>query len=74
MPFQRILKGGNTVSILYKGDYENIGEAYKRIFQYCNEKNFEIIQPTREIYLKGPGVIFKRNPKNYLTEIQFLLK
>lgn len=26
--------------------------------------------PTREIYVKGPGLIFKGNPKNYLTEIQ----
>ena len=24
----------------------------------------------REVYLKGPGMIFKGNPKNYLTEIQ----
>jgi len=26
--------------------------------------------PTREVYLKGPGMIFKGNPRNYLTEIQ----
>jgi hypothetical protein len=26
--------------------------------------------PTREVYLKGPGMIFKGNPKRYLTEIQ----
>jgi DNA-binding transcriptional MerR regulator len=70
----RILKGGKAVSIFYKGSYESLGEAYKRIFQYCNDKKFDIIQPTREIYLKGPGFIFKRNPRNYLTEIQFLIK
>ena len=26
--------------------------------------------PTREVYVKGPGLIFKGNPKNHLTEIQ----
>jgi hypothetical protein len=30
--------------------------------------------PTREVYLKGPGMIFKGNPKNYLTEIQIQVK
>lgn len=30
--------------------------------------------PTREVYLKGPGMIFKGNPKNYLTEIQMLIE
>ncbi len=32
-----------------------------------------ITLPTREVYLKGPGIIFKGNPKNYLTEIQLPL-
>jgi hypothetical protein len=33
-----------------------------------------VIRPTREIYYKGPGMIFRGNPKNYLTEIQMLIK
>jgi effector-binding domain-containing protein len=32
------------------------------------------VTPSREIYLKGPGMIFKGNPKNYLTEIQIFLE
>jgi hypothetical protein len=32
------------------------------------------MQPTREIYLKGPGMIFKGNPENYLTEIQIMIE
>jgi len=27
------------------------------------------IEPRREIYIKGPGMIFKGNPQNYITEI-----
>jgi len=30
--------------------------------------------PTRELYVKGPGMIFKGNPKKYLTEIQILIR
>lgn len=33
----------------------------------------EIACPTREVYIKGPGMIFKGNPKRYLTEIQILV-
>jgi hypothetical protein len=29
--------------------------------------------PSRELYLKGPGLIFAGNPKKYLTEIQMLM-
>ena len=34
----------------------------------------EVVLPTREVYLKGPGMIFKGNPRNFLTEIQMLIK
>lgn len=37
-----------------------------------NELNLTL--PTREVYVKGPGMIFKGNPKNYLTEIQLPFK
>jgi hypothetical protein len=29
-----------------------------------------ILMPTREVYLQGPGMLFKGNPARYLTEIQ----
>jgi hypothetical protein len=28
----------------------------------------------REVYVKGPGLIFKGNPKDYLTEIRLPFK
>ncbi|MBI4580800.1 MAG: hypothetical protein HY718_13920 [Planctomycetes bacterium] len=31
---------------------------------------YAIVMPTREVYIKGPGMIFNGNPRNYLTEIQ----
>ena len=30
--------------------------------------------PTREACVKGPGLILKGNPKNYLTQMQLLFK
>jgi effector-binding domain-containing protein len=35
------------------------------------EKGYTVVSPTREVYLKGPGMIFKGNPRKYVTEIQF---
>lgn len=70
----RELPGGNCVSLIHKGSYEKLNESYHTIFKYIKEKAYEIVLPTREVYIKGPGMIFKGNPNNYLTEIQILIK
>ncbi len=68
------LKGGRCLSLIHKGPYDQLGRSYKKIFEYLNEKKLEILSPIRENYLKGPGMIFKGNPKNYLTEIQLMIR
>lgn len=70
----RELEGGRCVSLLHKGPYEELGRSYAKILEYAKAKGYEIVLPTREVYLKGPGMIFKGNPKNYLTEIQLVVK
>jgi DNA-binding transcriptional MerR regulator/effector-binding domain-containing protein len=70
----RELPGGRCVSLLCKGPYEQLGRSYAKILGYIKDKGYQVVMPTREIYLKGPGMIFKGNPKNYLTEIQMLVK
>jgi DNA-binding transcriptional MerR regulator/DNA gyrase inhibitor GyrI len=70
----RELKGGKCVSLIHKGPYEKLRNSYKKIFDYINEKGFKTETPSREVYKKGPGMIFKGNPKNYLTEIQIMIK
>lgn len=70
----RELAGGRCVSLLCKGPYEQLGRSYAKILGYIKDKGYEVVMPTREIYLKGPGMIFQGNPKNYLTEIQMLVK
>jgi DNA-binding transcriptional MerR regulator len=67
----RTLHGGRVVSIVHKGPYDQLGRSYERITAYLKQKAYMVAAPPREIYVKGPGMIFKGNPKNYLTEIQF---
>jgi DNA-binding transcriptional MerR regulator len=68
----RELKGGKALTIIHKGPYEAIGNTYKKIIDYMKKKQITSKAPSREVYLKGPGLIF-RNPKKYITEIQFLV-
>jgi len=70
----RELTGGRCVSLIHKGPYETLHESYRKVFGYINEKGYTSLVPSREIYLKGPGMIFKGNPNNYLTEIQVLIE
>lgn len=69
----RELEGGRCVALIHKGPYEELGRSYAKILSYIKQKGMEIKMPTREVYIKGPGMIFKGNPKNYLTEIQMLI-
>ena len=70
----RELKGGKCVSLIHKGPYETLKDSYCKLFGYLGEKRYKAVLPTREVYRKGPGLIFKGNPNNYLTEIQVLIE
>lgn len=70
----RVLKGGKAVTIIHKGPYDSIGLSYQKLFEYIGKNNYEAVIPTREVYIKGPGMIFKGNPEKYITEIQALVK
>ncbi|MGH4121251.1 MerR family transcriptional regulator [Clostridium sp.] len=63
-----------VVSTRHTGSYESINMAYKAIFDYAQENNINFLIPSREIYIKGPGMIFKGNPSNYITEIIIPIK
>lgn len=70
----RELPGGKCVSLVHQGPYEQLGRSYAEILRYINEQKDTMILPTREIYVKCPGMIFRGNPKNYVTEIQILIQ
>lgn len=67
------LPAGNCVSLVHQGPYDTLRTSYEQVFSYIADKGYTPQSPSREVYLKGPGIIFKGNPKNYLTEIQILV-
>ncbi|MCM2372249.1 GyrI-like domain-containing protein [Aporhodopirellula aestuarii] len=69
----RELAGGDCLSLMHLGPYEELGRSYEKILEHAKAKGVEIKMPTREIYHKGPGMIFRGNPKKYLTEIQMMV-
>ncbi|MEX2316538.1 MAG: MerR family transcriptional regulator [Pirellulales bacterium] len=66
----RELPAVQAVTLVHRGPYQELRRSYARAFQYMKEHGYDVASPTREVYLKGPGMIFRGNPKKYLTEIQ----
>ena len=67
------LPGGRCVALLHQGPYEELGRSYEKLFAHIKQHGFTPQLPSREIYIKGPGMILRGNPKKYLTEIQILI-
>jgi DNA-binding transcriptional MerR regulator/effector-binding domain-containing protein len=70
----RDLPGGRCVSLLHMGPYQELSRSYAKVLQYVKSHGYELEDPCREVYIKGPGMIFRGNPQKYLTEIQMLVK
>lgn len=70
----RTLPATRCITLIHQGPYRQLGRAYKAILSELHERGLTPDLPSRETYLKGPGMIFKGNPKNYLTEIQIPIK
>ena len=66
----RTLRGGRFLTLIHRGPYDQLGRSYAKIMNPVNEQKLSLTLPSREVYVKGPGMIFRGNPKNYLTEIQ----
>ncbi len=58
-----------AICTVHQGSYETLNMAYKTITDYARSKNLEMKTPTRERYIKGPGMIFRGNKQKYITEI-----
>jgi DNA-binding transcriptional MerR regulator/effector-binding domain-containing protein len=64
------LPAAHCIALMHHGPYEDLKGSYAKVLKYVNEHGYKIALPTREVYIKGPGMIFRGNPKNYVTEIQ----
>ncbi len=62
------------LSAIHAGGYDTIHATYDFLCQYVEENPIETYKPSREIYLKGPGMFFKGDQKNYRTEIIIPIK
>lgn len=65
----KVLPATKGVATIHVGPYDKIGNAYQAIHDYAKQKGLELDLPSREIYLKGPGMLFKGNPNKYRTEL-----
>ncbi len=63
-----------AVCVTHTGSYETLQQAYTAIDQYVVEHNLQLQPPFREVFIKGPGMLLKGNPSQYITEILFPLK
>jgi DNA-binding transcriptional MerR regulator len=66
----RELPAARCVTLIHPGPYQELSRSYALVFRYVKDHGYDVALPTREINLKGPGMIFRGNPKKYLTEIQ----
>lgn len=69
----RTLVGGRCISLIHEGSYQELDEAYKHIMEHVARNNLKVLLPTREIFIEGPGMLLKRDPKSYITELQFFI-
>jgi len=61
----------HCATLIHHGPYEELNRSYAKLMKHIKQGDKKIALPTREVYMKGPGMIFRGSPRNYLTEIQF---
>jgi hypothetical protein len=65
---------GDTAEIVHSGSYDSESQTVGKLMQYIKEKGYEISGPHEEVYLKGPGMFGKGDPKKYITLIRYQVK
>ncbi|AGF55829.1 effector-binding domain-containing protein [Clostridium saccharoperbutylacetonicum] len=63
-----------ALCVTHNGSYETMFQAYKEIDAYARQKGIKLSSEFREVFIKGPGMIFKGNPEKYITEIIFAIE
>lgn len=66
------LHGGVALSLLHTGPYDQLYNSYRKLMVEATRRGWSYQIPTREVYHKGPGMIFAGNPQKYVTEIQLV--
>lgn len=70
----RLLPDINAITTIHRGDYKTMHLAYKALVTYAHDNGLQCEVSIREIYEKGPGMIFKGNPNKYITKVILPIK
>ena len=65
---------GEVAEILYVGPYSEEKATIEKLIGFIHSNGYEIAGAHEEEYLKGPGMFFKGNPKDYYTVIRYPVK
>lgn len=61
-----------VASVTFSGSYDKMGDVTKSALLWIELNNYELIQPTFNIYYVSP--VQDENPKNWVTESCFIIK
>ncbi|MCP4164849.1 MAG: MerR family transcriptional regulator [Chloroflexi bacterium] len=65
----RELPAATVVSMIHKGPYTSLVEAYGALMAWIANSSYRICGPNREIYIRNPSEDI--DPSDYVTELQF---
>ncbi|MCY3556442.1 MAG: hypothetical protein OXH56_14100 [Gemmatimonadetes bacterium] len=65
---------GEVVELLYIGPYEEETPSIERLRNFAAERGYTFAGPHEEEYLKGPGMIFRGNPEEYVTILRYVVR
>ena len=65
---------GDVAEILHIGPYGEETPTIEKLHEFIRQHGYEIIGPHEEEYVKGPGMFFKGDPKNYYTIIRYRIR
>ena len=66
----KVLPSQRVAQVVHQGGYDRIGEAYQRVFDFLRAEGATATTPSREVYMKGPGMILPRSPRKFVTLVQ----
>ncbi len=67
----RTLPGATIASTIHHGGYDTIGQAYAALYQWIEDNEYAITEPTRQVHLH---YAYNMDPGLYVTELQFPVK
>jgi hypothetical protein len=65
---------GETAEIAHSGSYDSETTTVETLQKFIKEKGYAISGPHEEVYVKGPGMFGKGDPKKYITIIRYQVK